>query len=73
MQYFLLFENAAGYALFERRSVEEIGQEIAKVQEALLDFGKFSKIVSLTAFLPFDNPQTALENINDISEGTSLF
>jgi len=69
MVHYLLFENATGYALFERRDVEEIGQNLSKVQDSMQDFSRFAKLVSLKAFLPFDNPQTALENINDASEG----
>jgi len=69
MQSYVLFESAAGYALFERREVEEIGSKVPKVEEALLNFSSFVKTCSLKAFIPFSSPQSSLENINDISEG----
>jgi nucleolar protein 56 len=62
---FLLFESAAGYALFERVSAEEITPKA----EDVLDLKKFSQIVKLKAYLPFESAETALENINAISEG----
>jgi len=69
MSFYLLFESAAGYALFEGSNIEEIGNLYSKVQKSLLDFGKFSKIVQLKAFRPFTSPEIALENVNDVSEG----
>jgi len=66
---YLLFESAAGYSLFKRESLEEIGSQISKVQESWQDFPTFSKVVSLTTFRAFPNAEVGLENINDISEG----
>lgn len=66
---FLLMESASGYALFERVKSEEIGSELDEVQSAVLDWSRFSKIVKLKAFCPFTSAQSALENINAITEG----
>ncbi|CAJ0967734.1 unnamed protein product [Ranitomeya imitator] len=65
----VLFEHAAGYALFAVREVEEIGMLLPQVEESVLNVGKFSSIVKLVAFSPFRSAQSALENINAISEG----
>nr|XP_019942304.1 PREDICTED: nucleolar protein 56 [Paralichthys olivaceus] len=65
----VLFEHAAGYALFAVKEVEEIGMLLPQVEESVLNLGKFNSMVSLAAFFPFKSAQTALENINAISEG----
>ncbi|TRY95115.1 hypothetical protein DNTS_003840 [Danionella cerebrum] len=66
----VVFEHAAGYALFAVKEVEEIGMLLPQVVEAsVLNVGKFSSVVNLSAFFPFKSAQTALENINAISEG----
>mmetsp|Transcript_13962 Transcript_13962/g.37552 ORF Transcript_13962/g.37552 Transcript_13962/m.37552 type:complete len:486 (+) Transcript_13962:62-1519(+) len=66
---YVLFENASGYALVERKGSEEIGAHSEESQKAMTDFGRFSQICTLKAFLPFTSAEDALENINDISEG----
>ncbi|MBN3298875.1 NOP56 protein, partial [Amia calva] len=65
----VLFEHAAGYALFAVKEVEEIGMLLPQVEECVLNVGKFNTIVKLVAFFPFKSAQSALENINAISEG----
>ncbi|KAM7422137.1 hypothetical protein PAMA_010282 [Pampus argenteus] len=65
----VLFEHAAGYALFAIKEVEEIGMLLPQVEESVLNLGKFNSMVSLAAFFPFKSAQAALENINAISEG----
>lgn len=70
MVLYVLFESATGYGLFEAIEAEEIGLKINTVQEAMLDLGRFGKVVKLTAFAPFTSAAMALENANDISEGT---
>ncbi|KAM6979653.1 nucleolar protein 56 [Aplochiton taeniatus] len=65
----VLFEHAAGYALFAVKEVEEIGMLLPQVEESILNIGKFNSMVSLAAFFPFKSAQAALENINAISEG----
>jgi len=62
---YLLFESASGYALLERTAAEEITPRA----EDVTDLKKFSAIMKLKAFLPFESAESALENINAISEG----
>ncbi|KAJ3219421.1 snoRNP complex protein nop56 [Dinochytrium kinnereticum] len=66
---FVLFETAAGYALFERIQSEEIGQDLEDVQKATLDLTKFGRYVKLKSFAPFKSAAHALENLMDITEG----
>ncbi|XP_068535514.1 nucleolar protein 56 [Anas acuta] len=65
----VLFEHAAGYALFAVREVEEISLLLPQVEESVLTIGKFHNVVKLVAFAPFKSAQSALENINAVSEG----
>uniref|UniRef100_A0AAY4AEB6 Nucleolar protein 56 n=1 Tax=Denticeps clupeoides TaxID=299321 RepID=A0AAY4AEB6_9TELE len=65
----VLFEHASGYALFAVKEVEEIGMLLPQVELSVLNIGKFSSVVKLSAFFPFKSAQSALENINAISEG----
>lgn len=67
---FLLFEEAAGYAIFKVLiQQDDIANRQKEVQEASNDLGKFSKMVELVSFAPFKGAAQALENANDISEG----
>ncbi|KAJ1656923.1 Nucleolar protein 56 [Dispira simplex] len=66
---YVLFETASGYALFERKQMEEIGSKLDSVQDAVQDLGQFRKLVSLASFVPFKSAADALENANDVSEG----
>ena len=66
---FVLFEHAAGYAIFRCQDVEDIGSLLPEVQQAVSDFARFGSTVSLEAFNPFKTGANALENINCISEG----
>lgn len=70
MVLYVLFESATGYGLFEATETEAIGLQLATVQEAMLDLSRFGKVVKLVAFAPFTSAAMALENANDISEGT---
>uniref|UniRef100_A0A3B3T9P8 Nucleolar protein 56 n=1 Tax=Paramormyrops kingsleyae TaxID=1676925 RepID=A0A3B3T9P8_9TELE len=65
----VLFEHAAGYALFAVKEVEEIGMLLPQVEESVLNIGKLNNILKLAAFFPFKSAQAALENINAVSEG----
>uniref|UniRef100_H3AT53 Nucleolar protein 56 n=1 Tax=Latimeria chalumnae TaxID=7897 RepID=H3AT53_LATCH len=65
----VLYEHAAGYALFAVKEVEEIGMLLPQVEDSMLNIGKFNTIVKLVAFSPFKSAQSALENINAVSEG----
>ncbi|OQR98733.1 nucleolar protein Nop56 [Thraustotheca clavata] len=68
-QQFVLFESASGYALFEVVEAEQIGQLLDQVQKGVQDLAKFGAAVKLKAFTPFVSAESALENINSISEG----
>ena len=41
MQLFLLFETAAGYALFEKTEFDEVAGELTQAQEAVHQFDRF--------------------------------
>ena len=69
MGFFVLFECASGYGLFERKEFDQIAEQHDDFQQTLLDFGKFSSLVSLKAFVPFMSAADALGNINCVSEG----
>ncbi|XP_067884692.1 nucleolar protein 56 [Heterodontus francisci] len=65
----VLFEHAAGYALLAVKEVEEIGLLLPQVEASIQTIGKFNNVVKLVAFSPFKSAQSALENMNAISEG----
>lgn len=69
MVFLVLFEHAAGYALFRCQDVEDIGSLLPEVQEAVMDYSRFTSMVNLEAFSPFKSGANALDNINSISEG----
>ena len=66
---YVLYESAVGYALFEVEEGEEIGALLPDVQAASFDLQKFSKMVKFKSFVPFASSESALQNINDVSEG----
>ncbi|XP_029172253.1 nucleolar protein 56 [Nylanderia fulva] len=66
---FILFEHAAGYALFRVKEFEEIGMLLPQVEQSVTDLSRFRSVVSLVGFAPFRTAVVALENINSISEG----
>eukprot|EP00195_Chlamydomonas_chlamydogama_P010551 CAMPEP_0202900590 /NCGR_PEP_ID=MMETSP1392-20130828/11922_1 /ASSEMBLY_ACC=CAM_ASM_000868 /TAXON_ID=225041 /ORGANISM="Chlamydomonas chlamydogama, Strain SAG 11-48b" /LENGTH=495 /DNA_ID=CAMNT_0049587007 /DNA_START=183 /DNA_END=1670 /DNA_ORIENTATION=- len=68
MTTYVLFESASGFALFEVKQYDEISQASEKIQEAVSNVERFSKVASLTAFKPFTSAANALEQINAISE-----
>lgn len=70
---YVLFETASGYALFERLQSEEIGAKLEEVQDTVQDLVKFGKMMKLKSFAPFKNAADALENANDVSEGSVLY
>lgn len=67
--FYVLYEHAAGYALFQVKEFEEIAMLLPEVEEAVLNVTKFKSLVSLTGFLPFKTAIAALENVNAVSEG----
>ncbi|KAJ8683796.1 hypothetical protein QAD02_019588 [Eretmocerus hayati] len=66
---YVLFEHAAGYALFSVREFEEVGMLLPQVEASVTDLSRFNQVVKLVGFLPFKTAVAALENVNSISEG----
>ena len=46
--HFVLYEHAAGYALFRLQEFEEIATFLPQVEESVNDVSKFSQVPSLT-------------------------
>lgn len=65
----VLFESAAGLALFKVEQVESIGSMTKQVQDAMADLPSFGKMVQLMSFSPFKSAPEALQGALDISEG----
>jgi nucleolar protein 56 len=68
---YLLYESAAGYALFLKKEAEEVAETEEEVQASITDYKKFSKTCSLHAWTPFTNAEEALEQVNAVSAGTA--
>lgn len=66
---FVLYEHAAGYAVFSVREFEEVGMLLPQVETSVTDLSRFNKVVKLIGFSPFKTALAALENMNSISEG----
>ena len=66
--FFVLFESASGFALFSVLESEEIASLLDEVQASINDLSRFQRIVKMTAFLPFETAESALENMNAITE-----
>lgn len=66
---FVLFEHAAGYALFRVKEFEDVGSFLPQVEQSVTDLSRFNGVVKLVAFAPFKSAAHALDNINSISEG----
>ncbi|XP_018318840.1 nucleolar protein 56-like [Agrilus planipennis] len=66
---YVLFEHAAGYAIFQVKEFEEIGMFLPQVEASVTDLSRFNSVVKLIGFSPFKTAVAALENINAISEG----
>jgi len=67
--HFVLYEHAAGYALFRLQEFEEVATFLPQVEDSVNDVSKFSQVVNLIGFFPFKTAGDALANINSISEG----
>jgi nucleolar protein 56 len=65
----LLYESSAGFALFERVATDEVSLQDLAVQKSITDLDRFSKMVKLKGFIPFTSAESALENINAVTEG----
>lgn len=68
---YLLYESAAGYALFLRKEFEETAENESEVQESIQDVKKFGKIVAIHAWVPFKDAEEALNQVNSIAAGTA--
>ncbi|KAG8237839.1 hypothetical protein J437_LFUL002448 [Ladona fulva] len=66
---YILFEHAAGYALFKVKEFEEAGILLPQVEESVTDLSRFNSVVKLVGFSPFKTAAVALDNANKISEG----
>ncbi|EDW67901.1 nucleolar protein 56 [Drosophila virilis] len=66
---YVLYEHAAGFALFSVKEFEEVSMFLPQVESSVTDIAKFNSIVKLAGFAPFKTAIAALENINAISEG----
>lgn len=66
---YVLYEHAAGYALFSVKEFEEVGMLLPQVEASVTDLSRFNSIVKLVGFAPFKNALAALENANGVSEG----
>ena len=52
-QLYILYESASGYCLFEKEEFDEAGGQLSKIQKAIMDIERFSKMVKFNAYLPF--------------------
>ena len=66
---FILYEHAAGLSLFDCKGINELAVNEKAVQQSVIDFNKFSQMVTLFAFKPFPSTEVALETMNMITEG----
>ena len=67
-QLFILYESASGYCLFEKEEFDEAGGQLSKIQKAIHDLERFSKMVKLSAYQPFTTAVEALEQITAIAQ-----
>ncbi|KAI9738205.1 MAG: snoRNP complex protein nop56 [Cirrosporium novae-zelandiae] len=67
---YLLHEAPMGYSLFQViHQADTVGNRLKEVQESVRDLAKFGKMVRIASFLPFEDGQQALQEVNNISEG----
>lgn len=66
----ILYESASGYALFQVALHDEVANSTKQFQDSVADLHKFGQMVTLKSFAPFQSAAHALENANDVSEGT---
>ncbi|EFC41469.1 nucleolar protein 5A [Naegleria gruberi] len=67
MPSYILFESALGFAIFEKKKVDEVAY--SKIEKQVGEYSRFKDMVKFIAFQPFDTPEHGLENMNAISEG----
>ena len=68
MSYYVLYESASGYGLFEVNGYDALANSPADLQSSIIDISRFGKSVKLAAFKPFTSAANALEQINAVSE-----
>lgn len=68
MQLYILYESASGYCLFEKEEFDETGGQLKQIQKAIPNLERFSKMVKLAAFQPFQTAEEALENITLVAQ-----
>jgi len=68
---YLLFESAAGFALFLRKEAEATAQTDDAVQEAMQDPKRFAKMIELHAWTPFKDAEEALLQVTSVANGES--
>jgi nucleolar protein 56 len=66
--YYVLYESASGYALFDVHGFDELANSADDLQQSIIDVSRFGKNVKLAAFKPFTSAANALEQINAVSE-----
>ncbi|CAL1535848.1 unnamed protein product [Lymnaea stagnalis] len=66
---YILFEHAAGYALFSVKEFDEVATFLPQVESSVTDISKFQSVVKLSAFQAFRNGPNSLDNINAIAAG----
>lgn len=66
---YVLYEHAAGYALFKVTQFEEVAMLLPQLEASVTDLGRFNSLVKLVGFSPFKTAIAALENANAVSEG----
>lgn len=66
---FVLYESALGYGLFMVKEFDEMALLAPRVEQCVLDLGKFNSLVQTVHFAPFRSTVHALENMNCVSEG----
>lgn len=67
---YLLYESAAGYALFVKKEFEDTAQTEESIQNSILEPKTFGKMVTLHAWTPFSTAEEALEQVNAIAAST---
>ena len=66
---YMLYEGPTGYAVFKRKTNEEIGAGDVELQKDLQDYATFASWIKLVSFAPFVSPENALEDCICVSEG----
>lgn len=66
---YILFETSSGYSIFDFTAIDEIGHSSDAVRKSVDEFERFSSVVHLVGFRPFQSAASALNEINSISEG----